>query len=53
MYTVEHFEWMVRYRCMAVVMLASLCVMLYSMMILKCWRRSCSVGIGVGAGAWL
>ena len=25
-------------------MLASLCVILYSMMILECWRRCCSVG---------
>ena len=28
----------------AVGMLASLCVILYSMMILECWRRCCSVG---------
>ena len=27
----------------AVGMLASLCVILYSMMILECWRRCCSV----------
>ena len=26
-------------------MLASWCVILYSMMVLECWRRCCSVGM--------
>ena len=30
-------------------MLASLCVILYSMMILECWRRCCSVGRSIWA----
>ena len=47
--SVEYSEWMVWCRWQLECWLVGVGVILYSMMILKCWRLCCSVG----AGAWL